>query len=108
MEPVSVQEEIPVSTAFYLSQNYPNPFNPSTKIKFRVPNNELVYLKIYDVLGNEIASLVNEMKPSGEYEIEFSGRNLPSGIYFYKLTAGNPSTSSGQIFSETKKMLLLK
>jgi hypothetical protein len=95
---------------FSLLQNYPNPFNPSTKIKFTIPLSDnpllggarggLVTLKVYDILGNEIATLVNEEKPEGEYEVEFNATELPSGIYFYKLQAGS--------FSETKKMILLK
>jgi hypothetical protein len=92
---------------FMLSQNYPNPFNPNTTIKYTIPNVSLsgvegskVQLKVYDVLGNEIATLVNEYKPAGTYEVEFDASNLSSGIYFYKLQAGN--------FVETKKMILLK
>ena len=90
--------------SFFLSQNYPNPFNPVTKIKFSIPQNVRretgnVSLKIYDVLGREIATLVNEEKPAGEYEVEFNAVNLPSGIYFYQLKAGK--------FAETKKMILL-
>jgi hypothetical protein len=97
---------------YYLSQNYPDPFNPSTKIKYTIPSviasgtkqSQLVTLKVYDVLGTEIATLVNEEKPAGTYEVEF-GRNLinqvlTSGVYFYQLKAGS--------FIETKKMLLLK
>ena len=80
---------------FELYQNYPNPFNPSTKIKFTIPNviasgakqSQLVTLKVYDVLGNEIATLVNEEKPAGNYEVEFNATGLPSGIYFYQLKA---------------------
>jgi len=99
--------------SFLLSQNYPNPFNPVTKIKYSVPQNVRretgnVSLKIYDVLGREIATLVNEEKPAGEYEVEFNGSVLPSGIYFYQLKAGDPSTSSGQVYTETRKMVLLK
>jgi hypothetical protein len=119
LEPVSVQEEIPVLNSFYLSQNYPNPFNPTTKIKFtltlslslgeRVSKGQVrAVLKVYDVLGNEITTLVDEEKASGTYEVEFNGEGLPSGIYFYTLIAVNPSTSLGQVFSETKKMILLK
>ncbi len=88
-----------------LSQNYPNPFNPSTKIKFTIPQEVRgetrdVTLKVYDVLGNEIATLINEEKPIGEYEVEFNGEGLTSGIYFYQLKTNN--------FIQTKKMLLLK
>jgi hypothetical protein len=101
--------------SFALSQNYPNPFNPSTTIKYQIPKISFVTVKVYDVLGNEIATLVNEEKLAGEYETEFNAASLPSGIYFYQLRvypagsgAGNPSTSSGQGFVETKKMVLLK
>ena len=97
--------------SFELSQNYPNPFNPTTKIKYSVPGvgtsflsasggMKFVKLIIYDILGNEIATLVNEQKPAGNYEVEFDGSNLSSGIFFYKLTAGD--------FVLTKKMILLK
>ncbi|MBI5661276.1 MAG: T9SS type A sorting domain-containing protein [Ignavibacterium album] len=90
--------------SFILEQNYPNPFNPSTKIKFSIPNvgSELAQtvLMVYDILGNEVATLVNEEKPAGVYEVEFNASQLSSGIYFYKLTAGS--------FTEIKKMLLIK
>ena len=90
---------------FSLDQNYPNPFNPSTTIKYTTPSNvkgemSNVILKVYDVLGNEVATLVNEEKPAGSYETEFNNTNLASGIYFYQLQAGN--------FVETKKMVLMK
>ena len=105
LKPVSVKEEQVTLISYYLYNNFPNPFNPSTKIKFKIPgqarnDNTMVSLKVYDILGKEIAVLVNEEKPSGEYEVELSGMNLPTGIYFYTLRAGN--------FSETKKMILLK
>ncbi|HSP86977.1 MAG TPA: YCF48-related protein [Ignavibacteriaceae bacterium] len=85
---------------FYLSQNYPNPFNPETKIKFSIPENSHVLIKIYDILGNEIISLVDEEKPAGVYEVLFDGKNLASGFYFYRINTGD--------FTETKKMILLK
>ncbi len=92
---------------FFLSQNFPNPFNPTTKIKYTVPappnlpqGEALITLKIYDILGDEVAALVNEEKPSGEYEVEFDGNNLSSGIYFYQLKVGN--------FVKIKKLILLK
>jgi hypothetical protein len=105
---------------YNLYQNYPNPFNPTTKIKFTIPLNvkrEMlnVTLKVYDILGNEIATLVNEEKPAGSYEVEFNAtshsgevRNLPSGVYFYRLQAVDPGSSSGQVFVKTKKMVLLR
>jgi len=70
-------------------QNYPNPFNPGTKIKFTIPQTGFTSLKVYDVLGNKVTTLVNEEKPAGEYEVEFSGNELTSGVYFYQLKAGN-------------------
>ena len=98
---------------FFLFQNYPNPFNPSTKIKFTIPGvviasetkqSQLVTLKVFDILGNEVAILVNEEKPNGTYEVEFEGDGLTSGVYIYQLRAG--SVSGG--FVETKKMVILK
>jgi hypothetical protein len=85
---------------FILHQNYPNPFNPSTKIEFTIPKSSLVNLTVYNVLGEEIETLVNETKASGNYEVNFNSVNLPSGIYFYKLQAGS--------FAQTKKMILMK
>jgi hypothetical protein len=85
---------------FVLFQNYPNPFNPSTRIRYQVSGISLVTLKVYDVLGNEIATLVNEEKLAGKYEVQFNAKGLASGLYLYKLSAGN--------YSETGKMILLK
>ncbi|MBK9096682.1 MAG: T9SS type A sorting domain-containing protein [bacterium] len=85
---------------YLLDQNYPNPFNPSTKIKYKISERRFVTIKVYDVLGDEIKTLVNEEKPAGVYEVEFVATGLPSGIYFYQLKAGQ--------FLETKKMILLK
>lgn len=93
------QESIP-NANFYLAQNYPNPFNPATKIEYQLPNNCFVSLKVYDILGNEVATLVNEYKLAGNYEVDFDASNLVSGIYFYKLTTGE--------FSFTRKMILLR
>ena len=86
--------------SFSLSQNYPNPFNPSTKIKYQIPNSGYVSLKIYDVLGEEVASMINKEQPAGSYEINFDASKLTSGIYFYQLKAGNNI--------QIKKMMLLK
>ena len=86
--------------SFYLSQNYPNPFNPSTKIKYSINQPGLITLKVYDLLGNEIATLVNEEKTVGSYEINFDAKILSSGVYFYIMRVGN--------FTDTKKFILLK
>jgi hypothetical protein len=85
---------------FSLHQNYPNPFNPTTKIKYQIPELSFVTIKVFDVLGNEIATLVNEEKTLGRYEVEFNASEYPSGIYFYRLQAGP--------FVESKKMVLMK
>lgn len=91
-----LEEEIFPST-FFLNQNYPNPFNPSTSIQYQIAGISQVTLKVYDVLGNEVATLVNEAKPAGSYEVNFNASKLSSGIYFYKLQAGT--------FLKTKKMI---
>ena len=93
---------------FVLHQNYPNPFNPTTTISYQLPVSSDVTLKVYDLLGREVATLVDEFKPAGRYEINFEASLLPSGIYFYMLQAVDPSTDSGQAYIETKKMILLK
>ena len=85
---------------FKLYQNYPNPFNPSTKITFRISDFGLISLKIYDVLGREVTTLVNEEKPAGTFEVTWNAVNVPSGVYFYQLKAGS--------YTATKKLLLLK
>ncbi len=100
---VEVENNIP--TEFSLEQNYPNPFNPTTTIRYQIPDKEFVTLKIYDILGNEVAVLVNEEKPAGSYTVEFTlhsrdGKSLSSGLYFYTISTGS--------FTSTKKMLLLK
>jgi hypothetical protein len=92
------REELPGD--YYVAQNFPNPFNPSTKIEYSVPKLSNVVIKVFDILGNEIETLVNEEKLAGTYEVEFSRISLPSGVYFYRLQAGD--------FVETKKMVLLK
>ncbi len=85
---------------FSLSQNFPNPFNPLTNMEYKISNREFVMLKVYDILGNEVATLVNEEKPAGSYTIKFDGSKLASGVYFYQLFAGN--------FTATKKLILIK
>lgn len=85
---------------FSLEQNFPNPFNPNTNISYSLPSAQKVTLKVYDILGNEITTLVNEEKSAGSYSVNFDASNLPSGVYFYRLNAGS--------YSETRKMILLK
>ena len=111
--PVLIENEKTIPVNYILYQNYPNPFNPTTTIKFTIPRGfaaspftkggtqgGFVSLIVYDVLGNEIATLVDEELQAEEYEVEFDGTRLTSGIYFYQLSAGS--------FIQTKKMLLLK
>ncbi|MBI5402561.1 MAG: T9SS type A sorting domain-containing protein [Ignavibacteriae bacterium] len=94
----NLDAEIPKE--FKLFQNYPNPFNPTTNIKYQIVNNGFVSIKIYDIKGNEVESLVNENETAGTYIVSLNASNYPSGVYFYKIQAGD--------FSETKKMILLK
>jgi hypothetical protein len=109
-----IETEIFIASDFILEQNYPNPFNPRTTIKYSIPNVTLssssraesrdegsrVQLKIYDILGNEVAALVNENKPAGNYEVIFNSGNLSSGVYFYKLSFGK--------LEVVKKMILMR
>ena len=98
---VNVDEATSINDMFYsLSQNYPNPFNPNTTISYTLLQSGLVKLKVYDILGKEMAVLVNEEQSTGNHKIEFNGTNLPSGVYFYRLTTGD--------FTDTKKLILLK
>lgn len=99
--------------SFVLYQNYPNPFNPNTKISWQSLVGSYQTLKVYDLLGNEVATLVDEYKTAGKYEVEFnvdkiSGLNLTSGVYYYQLKISDSETSSGQKFIQTKKMIYLK
>ena len=94
----NITETLP--TDYSLNQNYPNPFNPSTIINFSIPNEGFVTLSVYNSIGQQVATLVNESKPAGTYQVDFIAEGLTSGIYFYQITSGN--------FSETKKMMLLK
>ena len=89
--------EIP---SYYLQQNYPNPFNPSTQIKFTIPAESHVTLKVYNLLGNEVAVLVDEQKPEGSYDVKFNASSLSSGIYIYRLQT--------DYFTITKKMTFIK
>jgi hypothetical protein len=99
--PVGVQEADNTPKEFILAQNYPNPFNPSCVIQYALPERSQLILKVYNMLGQEIATLVNEDQPAGYYEKQFDASGLPSGIYIYRIV-----TSSG--FSMTRKMLLLR
>ena len=92
--------EIDIPKSFYLSQNFPNPFNPSTTINFSISKTSFVTIKVYDILGREVSTLVNAEKQPGRYKIEFNGINLSSGIYFYQMRAGN--------FVEVRKFILMK
>ncbi len=102
--PTFVESNEQVVNSFNLEQNYPNPFNPSTKIHYTISNaaeqSQPVTIKVFDILGNEIATLVNEEKSAGRYEVEFNATDLTSGVYFYQLQMAQ--------FSQTKKMLLLR
>lgn len=98
--PVGIPADIQTAGSFALRQNYPNPFNPSTAISYSIPVNSFVELKIYDILGNEVMTLVSQKQNAGNYSVSFEGINLSSGTYFYRLKAGD--------LMETKTMMLLK
>jgi len=85
---------------FALHQNYPNPFNPNTVIKYAIPHRNRVTLKVYNMLGQEITTLVNEVKNAGNYQVDFSAANLSTGMYVYRITAGK--------FTSNKRMMLIK
>lgn len=85
---------------FSLEQNFPNPFNPSTRINYQIAKDNFVTLKVYDIIGNEVAALVNNQQPAGKYSVDFNSANLPSGVYLYRLQAGN--------YIQTRKMTLIK
>jgi hypothetical protein len=87
-------------TNYELIQNYPNPFNPVTKISYTLPSESMVELKVYNILGQRVTILVSEKKPAGFYEVDLNAADLPSGVYMYRIQAGN--------FVETKKMLLVR
>jgi hypothetical protein len=89
-----------VPVKYMLAQNYPNPFNPTTTIEFSIPESGNVKLQVYNSIGEEVATLVNDYKEAGTYQVDFNSKNLTSGIYLYKIQAGN--------FSSIKKMILLK
>ncbi len=95
-----VSENLNKVTEYKLAQNYPNPFNPSTTIKYQIPKESFVTLKVYDAIGREVASLVNKQQSAGYYNLNFNAANLSSGIYFYRILAGD--------YTAVKKMLLLK
>ncbi len=99
-EPASVVEENNQVKDFKVFQNYPNPFNPSTTISFAIPQRSNVNVKVYNITGKEVASLVNEVKEPGQYSVSFNAGKLSSGVYFYKITAGK--------FSSVHKMILIK
>ncbi|HMN22929.1 MAG TPA: T9SS type A sorting domain-containing protein, partial [Ignavibacteriaceae bacterium] len=95
-----VEEDETIPTEFKLEQNYPNPFNPTTKIKFAVPERSNVLIKIYDILGSEVKTLVNKEMEAGRYDVEFNAGGYSSGIYLFRMEAGN--------YVNTKKMILLR
>ncbi|MBI3194568.1 MAG: T9SS type A sorting domain-containing protein, partial [Ignavibacteriae bacterium] len=99
--------ELPLN--YELGQNYPNPFNPSTVIRYQLPVASWVMVKVYNVLGEEVVTLVDGIQEAGFKSVEFSAKGgLPSGVYVYRLTAGDPSTGAVQTFSDVKRLLLLK
>jgi hypothetical protein len=99
-DPLSIEDHTRSISAYWLSQNYPNPFNPSTTIEFTLPKSELTTLKVYNILGKEVATLVSKKLNQGNHTYQFDGKNLASGVYYYQLVAGD--------YREVKKMILLR
>jgi hypothetical protein len=101
-EPVGLTSDVQgkIPNQFSLRQNYPNPFNPATTIKYEIAKESNITMKVYDVIGNEVATLVNETKPAGTYQVIFDASSLSNGVYLYKIQAGN--------FTATKKLILMK
>lgn len=95
-----INQNSEVPGEYQLYQNYPNPFNPSTQIKFDLPNTGFVKMTIYDIIGNELVTLVNQQLKAGKYSVNWDAANYPTGVYMYKITSGN--------FTATKKMMLVK
>ncbi|MEJ2507409.1 MAG: T9SS type A sorting domain-containing protein, partial [Ignavibacteriaceae bacterium] len=95
-----VDDDTQIPVNFSLNQNYPNPFNPVTKIRYTLANEVNVNLVVYDILGRKVATLVNEEQKAGVYNVQFDAHNLASGVYFYRIKAGN--------FSRVNKMMLMK
>ena len=97
---VGVEDEETLPTEYALEQNYPNPFNPATTFRYSISTQSKVVIKVFDILGNEITTLIDEEKSVGTYELRWNAVNLPSGVYFYQLKAGD--------YVDTKKMILLR
>jgi len=97
----------PVSE-FTLSQNYPNPFNPATTIRFTLSEASLVSIKVYNLIGEEVATLVNNTLTGGSHSVVFNAVNLASGVYIYRIQANINGAKTGNVFTQTKKMILLK
>jgi hypothetical protein len=100
VQPTGIAGKEEILQNYILRQNYPNPFNPKTSIIYSIPNQSFVQLKIYDILGKEVATLVDEEKTAGIYKVEFNGNSLSNGLYFYRMQSGK--------FIDTKKFILLK
>ena len=94
---VSVDQENTIPASYVLEQNYPNPFNPTTSIEYSVVSNEYVSLKVYDLLGNEVATLLNQKKEAGKYRVSFDASKFASGVYIYQLTSGSINLSKHMI-----------
>lgn len=104
----SVERSASLPTGFELFQNHPNPFNPATEIRYRSPEISHVTLQVFDLLGREVATLVNEVKHPGEYAVQWNADGVASGVYFYRMRAGDPSTGPGHSFLQTKRLVVVK
>jgi hypothetical protein len=101
-------EKIVLPQSFLLYQNYPNPFNAATTIEFALPKSAFVTLKVYNLLGEEVATLIAEQRSAGIHRFNWDARGLASGVYLYRLEASDPTNSSGQVFVQSKKLILMR
>jgi hypothetical protein len=106
--PIGIEKISTVANSFSLGQNYPNPFNPSSNINFTIQKESFVKLNVYDITGKLVKTLVEQNLKAGEYKAAFDGSSLSSGVYIYRISIDDPSSSAGQSFTQTKKMVLLK
>jgi hypothetical protein len=104
---INSHNSVDIPNNFTLSQNYPNPFNPVTIIEFQIPNPKFVNLSIYNLLGQKVATLVNEQKMAGYHQVKWDGMGFASGVYFYRIEVGDPARRTGES-QEVKKMILLQ
>ena len=107
-EHIVIEDEDKMPKEYALSQNYPNPFNPVTTIKYQLPKDVKVSLTIYNLNGQLVETLISEHQEAGYYTVQWDASNVGSGVYFYRINAGDPSSGSGRVFTDVKKCIVIK